>query len=735
MTLARGMAHVRRSAVLVVAVLSLALPIVGQIPALDAGARIWTGPGPVGNGRIALVSTSNGQADIYTMLSDSDLTTNITTNSASDREPAWAPNGSQIAFISDRDGNDEVYVMDADGANVTRLTNDSAAEAHPAWSPDGGKIAYDSNRTGVYQIYLMNSDGTSQTRISDGTADDRDPAWAPDRSEIAFTSRRDGNNEIYVMKPSGTGTTRVTDDPSSDFQPAWSPDSQHIVFSSNRTGNGDIYMTDVLGTIPMLLVGGPAGQTEPVFSPDHGTRLAYISDNGATNMYVVNVFTPTGFTYGRVRITDDGLTTSPSWQALPPVPRAPSPIRHVVIVYLENHSFDNVFGKLCVAEARCNGATQGRTLSNQVIDLLPATNHVPRVSHSYKSQQFAINGGLMNGWEQILNCSEADGHLCYQQFDPTQIPILTDLARNHVISDETFETDSVGSWGSHLDLAASVLDGFYTAVPRRGLKLPKTGWGCDSNHDSDWAPRPQDLTVRYPTCIPFPDGTGAYRKTMVPWVPTIMDRLTDAGQSWKIYAPTSREAGYGWSICPTFSDCLYTGQAQNMVATKNFLVDAAAGTLGALSIVVPKPEDSEHNNQSMLQGDNWIGAQVNAVMQGPQWGSTAIFVTYDDCGCFYDHVRPPYGQGIRVPMVIVSPYAKASYTDSNVASIASMMAFVEHNWGLAPTSYADAEAYDYSNSFDYTQLPLAPTTIVPTPLSQAERRWIRTHRFDRNDPT
>ena len=85
----------------------------------------------------------------------------------------------------------------------------------------------------------------------------------------------------------------------------------------------------------------------------------------------------------------------------------------------------------------------------------------------------------------------------------------------------------------------------------------------------------------------------------------------------------------------------------------------------------------------MLQGDNWIGSVVSAIQHGVQWRSTAIFITYDDCGCFYDHAAPPSGWGVRVPMVIVSPWAKPGHNDPRRASFSSMLAFTEHIFGLA----------------------------------------------------
>src|SRR5262249_46859812 len=143
----------------------------------------------------------------------------------------------------------------------------------------------------------------------------------------------------------------------------------------------------------------------------------------------------------------------------------------------------------------------------------------------------------------------------------------------------------------------------------------------------------------------------------------------------------------GWAICPTFAECIDGPQAANMVDSSQILTDSAAGALPNFSVVLPNQQWSQHNNDSMQQGDNWIGRVVSAIQaDGTDWPTTAIFITYDDCGCFYDHVPPPPGLGIRVPMVIVSPYAVPGYTDSNDANMNSLLAFTEHQFGLAPLS-------------------------------------------------
>jgi phospholipase C len=162
-----------------------------------------------------------------------------------------------------------------------------------------------------------------------------------------------------------------------------------------------------------------------------------------------------------------------------------------------------------------------------------------------------------------------------------------------------------------------------------------------------------------------------------------------------------------------------------MVNRHQIFDDAANAALPALSFIFPNVQLSQHNGRSMLEGDNWIGRIVNAVGKSRDWRSTAIFITYDDCGCFYDHVPPPPLAGIRVPMVIVSPYAKPAFTDSNVATFASMQAFVERNFGLAPMSTRDAVAYDYRDSFDFQQEPLPPIPLARHEVPRASIEWMR----------
>jgi phospholipase C len=402
-----------------------------------------------------------------------------------------------------------------------------------------------------------------------------------------------------------------------------------------------------------------------------------------------------------------------------------TPIQHIVIVFQENHSFDDVLGYLCVQDVRCDGATEGQTSDGRTIPLAEAPDVVSVQGHGTSAQQKIINNGLMNGWSRLPLCNPQTGFACYVQYHPDQIPNVAALARQFVIADRVFEDHTIPSWGAHLDLVATQLDGFVgNNPPSKGD--PDLGWGCDGQKIVGWKASPSDPSVAVPSCVPNKDGTGAFRDTPVPWVPTIMDRLDDAGISWKIYAPTSGQ-GYGRATCPTFAECLDGAQHANLVDPLQFATDAAAGTLPAVSIVIPLPQDSQHNEWTMSQGDNWIGSVSNALMNGPDWSTSAMFITWDDCGCFYDHVPPPPNLGIRVPMIIVSPYAKPAYTDSTTAQMASMMTYIEHAFSLPPLWVSDRDAYDYANAFNYQQKPLGPLHLSSHPVPPASLKWIEEH--------
>jgi Tol biopolymer transport system component len=230
-------------------------------------------------GRIAFVSSRDGNAEIYAMNADGSGLVRLTNDPATDQSPAWSPDGSRIAFVSDRDGPLNVYTMNADGTGIVRLTADTASDLHPAWSPDGRRIAFESTRDGASpQIYVMNADGTDVVRLAYDTATvtdttgsvlhtyaDQSPTWSPDGSSLAFIGYH-GSYEIHTIHADGTGMSRLTAGldavyrfgrspygPPDGSRLAWSPDGSRFVVAyvgMNSAGltNGGIALVNADGT-------------------------------------------------------------------------------------------------------------------------------------------------------------------------------------------------------------------------------------------------------------------------------------------------------------------------------------------------------------------------------------------------------------------------------------------------------------------------------------------------------
>ncbi len=427
-------------------------------------------------------------------------------------------------------------------------------------------------------------------------------------------------------------------------------------------------------------------------------------------------------------------------------------IQHIVVIYQENHSFDETLGRFCqVNSNRCDGYTGPVKLRDgSTYTMTRSPDIVPSVWHNVTGQTVVVDGGRMDGWGELPGCYPPQWRRrwCLTYYTQRQIPNLTALASKFVVSDRTFTMYNSPSWGGHIYAAASTQDNFTGDIPRPTPGRPRgPGWGCNSNLTAIWIDRATQQSHGVPSCIPAKPGTlnskrfpynGAFRATPVPWVPTIFDRFDAKHISWKLYSSTSV-----WSTCPTFAECAFGPQHKHVERPLQILTDAETGTLPAYSLLLPEGPHftDQHNGSSMMVGDNWIGRVLSGLEHGPEWSSTAVFITYDDCGCFYDHVPPgknPDGsvQGIRVPMVIVSPYAKRGYTDHHAATFASILKFAEETFGLAPLTINDREAYDYASSFDFRAKPSGRrVNLSQHSVPAASVGYLRTHPPDVTDPT
>jgi phospholipase C len=139
-----------------------------------------------------------------------------------------------------------------------------------------------------------------------------------------------------------------------------------------------------------------------------------------------------------------------------------------------------------------------------------------------------------------------------------------------------------------------------------------------------------------------------------------------------------------WNPLPLFTDVKQDGQLNNIQPLESFLAAAKAGTLPAVSWVIPSGGNSEHPPNSVHEGQAYVTALVNAVMESPDWNSTAIFLGWDDWGGFYDNVAPPTvdpnGYGLRVPSITISPYARQGYIDKQTLSQDAYLKFIEDDF-------------------------------------------------------
>jgi len=197
---------------------------------------------------------------------------------------------------------------------------------------------------------------------------------------------------------------------------------------------------------------------------------------------------------------------------------------------------------------------------------------------------------------------------------------------------------------------------------------------------------------------------------------TLVDTMNAAGVSWKYYAP-SAVPGYAFSAFDYVKHIRNSNYwTSNVVPDNQFATDALTGNLPQVSWIVTG-QHSEHPTLSSCAGENWTVEQINAIMQGPsqQWNSTVIFITWDDYGGFYDHVPPrqidKWGLGFRVPMIIVSPYAKSGHISSPTYEFSSVLKFIEKAYGLQPLTYRDSTANDMSDAFNFNQNPLPPLVL------------------------
>ncbi|HTU42122.1 MAG TPA: alkaline phosphatase family protein [Candidatus Aquilonibacter sp.] len=374
-----------------------------------------------------------------------------------------------------------------------------------------------------------------------------------------------------------------------------------------------------------------------------------------------------------------------------------SEIQHVIFFVKENRSFDSMFGRFPGA----NGATQGTISSGVVIPLKRESDALQvDLGHDWTSILTAMDNGKMDRFDLLMDGNVNGQFGSYVQFYQTDIPNYWSYAESFALADDMFSSIHADSFPNHLYTIAAQSGGVLSAPSGTNTSY---SWGCDSPASATSRQMDDlgDIFAIFP-CFDFP---------------TMADSMDNAGISWRYYAPSEGEQGYQFSAYDAINH-IRNGPdwTQDVVPTAQFITDAQNGNLPSVSWVILGHELNDHPPESICQGENETVLYMNALMQSPEWNSSAVFLTWDDDGGFYDHVAPPnvdrFGFGPRVPLIIISPYAMPGYISHTQYEFSSVLKFIEELFGLPSLTSRDGDANDTTDSFDFNQTPLSPLVLT-----------------------
>lgn len=371
-----------------------------------------------------------------------------------------------------------------------------------------------------------------------------------------------------------------------------------------------------------------------------------------------------------------------------------TPIKHLVTLMQENHSFDNYFGTYPGADGipadTCMPVEPADAGAHPCVKPFHLGDRaITDLGHSAAVFDAQFNGGRMDGFLSAFRGNSAyspDQAMGY--YDDRDIPYYWNVADNYVLFDRFFTSSKGGSITNHM-YWISGSPGIASLDEREAI--PSGGFDA----------------------------------------PTIFDRLEEAGISWKFYvqnydpsvtfrtfrAPDKggKEAQVVW--VPLLAYARYLDDPDlfsKIVPLEEYHRDLERGTLPAVSYIVPSGA-SEHPPGSVAAGTQFVRTLIDALMRSSAWDESAFLWTYDDWGGWFDHVAPPavdeFGYGFRAPALLVSPYARKGHVDSTELDFTSILRFIEENWGLEPLTERDAQAKTFLSAFELSQGPRTPVFL------------------------
>ncbi|HEV3311373.1 MAG TPA: alkaline phosphatase family protein [Chloroflexota bacterium] len=406
---------------------------------------------------------------------------------------------------------------------------------------------------------------------------------------------------------------------------------------------------------------------------------------------------------GFVLVGRDLLFPSSSGQPHPAV--TSGPIKHIVILIRENRSFDEMFGRL----PGVDGSTTAPLPSGRIVRLGPGEDRsLLDIAHSGVAAARSIDNGKMDGFSLLPGAIQDSRDVALTQYGQSDIPAYWAYARRFTIDDHFFSTIAGASFPNHLVSVA----GTSVNTDNNPVDNVPNSWGCDSGRYS-----------RVDSVNPL---TGAHKNVKPCFnIPTIVDEMQAAHVSWKYFSPPRYRSGYIWNALDAVRHDRYSPLwNQDVVNSTQFVKYVKAGRLPAVSWLVTGEPVSDHPPFSICVGENWVVNELNPLMRSQLWKSTAVFLTWDDFGGFFDHVPPPHlndiALGPRVPTIVISPYARRHFVDHRRYDFASILKYIEVKYHLKSLAYYDRHAANIGTDLNPHQKPMSPLILHPKTCPKAD---------------
>lgn len=365
-------------------------------------------------------------------------------------------------------------------------------------------------------------------------------------------------------------------------------------------------------------------------------------------------------------------------------------INHIVFIVKENHTFDSMFGTYEPPPygTNNNGTNLALMSTGAWVPMGEAPDAIPSFyCHDWTCLISMMDNGKMDHYDQTYTCLQNGVYMCLYQYHQSDLPNYWQYATNFVLGDNVFASMHTTTFPNHLVTIAASSGGIIDYEDHLGCAAVE---GSVATFMDQYG----NTTKQFP-CID---------------ITTMADLLIAAGYTWKSYAPAQTAfSGYA-----AINHIYNSPQWNNVVEYSEFPNDALKGHLANVSWLIANNE-SEYPPFSLCDGENWTVNQINAIMQGPDWNDTAIFLIWNDPGGWYDHVPPPvedqFGLAQRVPFLIISPYAIPGYISHTLYEPSSVLKFIEERFNLPSLGGRDQNANDMQDSFNWNQTPNQPLVL------------------------